>query len=368
MEEEKLIKQIKTEQKFADVAHKSFRESRYGITSCCPFDLDNIAIKKYLCNWELLKNNTPAAIVSLSSEIFVPSGPVDPCLDSNAPYWCVECGYVEPPNAEKLLNELKELQDKLIDLESEISVLTLDLEEKNKELEAFIQLQNELQAQEDALQTELDVLQQSQDILVEQYNNLNCEEDPKNPACQALIVQIKDLDAQIQALTDQLKDIQSEIKNIDEFINNLQLDIQEIINNLAELNATLSTVLLQIQLIEEQFCDDSECIIIEVLDTNGNPVSNYPLVIDGGNIGVTDVNGMLVYSIPNASVQTNHTLQICYCFTTEGNCRQQHVTIIVQGDECASECINSTPPCTDVIISETIIGTIAVPTSKPSRE
>tara|TARA_R100000900_G_scaffold139867_1_gene119772 strand:- start:18563 stop:19669 length:1107 start_codon:yes stop_codon:yes gene_type:complete len=367
MEEEKLIKQIKTEQKFADVAHKSFRESKYGITSCCPFDLDNIAIKKYLCNWQLLKNNVPAAIISLSSEIFEPSGPIDPCTDTNAPYWCVECGYVEPPNAEKLLNELKELQNKLIDLESEISVLTLNLEEKNKELEVFIQLQNELQAQQDALQTELNVLQQSQAILVEQYNNLNCEEDPKNPACQALMVQIKDLDAQIQALTDQLKDIQSEIKKINESINNLQLDIQEIINNLAELNATLSTVLLQIQLIEEQFCDDSECIIIEVLDTNGNPVSNYPLVINGGNVGVTDIDGMLVYSIPNASIETNHTLQICYCFTTEGNCRQQHITITVQADDCAPTCTKPTPVCTDVIISETIIGIMKAPTGKPPR-
>ena len=181
------------------------------------------------------------------------------------------------------------------------------------------------------------------------------------------MVQIKDLDAQIQALTDQLKDIQSEIKKINESINNLQLDIQEIINNLAELNATLSTVLLQIQLIEEQFCDDSECIIIEVLDTNGNPVSNYPLVINGGNVGVTDIDGMLVYSIPNASIETNHTLQICYCFTTEGNCRQQHITITVQADDCAPTCTKPTPVCTDVIISETIIGIMKAPTGKPPR-
>tara|TARA_B100001758_G_scaffold247851_1_gene267769 strand:+ start:26852 stop:27961 length:1110 start_codon:yes stop_codon:yes gene_type:complete len=358
MEEEKLIKQIKTEQKFADIAHKSFRESKYGITSCCPFDLDNIAIKKYLCNWQSLKDSHPASIVSLSSEIFIPSGPVDPCSDSNAPYWCVDCGYTEPPNASKVLDQIEKYKQELQEMQDELAALTAETEEKTLQLKALNELLETLEAEEAALIEQLTILQSDLKDLIQQYAALNCEDDPTSPQCLALEVQINDLNAQVTALMDQAKEKQAEIKDLQEQINNLEAEIEENNALIGELTAQIDKITDQLEELQALFCDDSECIIIEVIDTNGNPVAGYPLVIDGGNIGQTDSSGTIVHSIPNASVNTQHTLEICYCFETAGDCRQQHITVTIQGDECAPTCENPTPSCSDIIISETITGII----------
>jgi|TARA_R100000084_G_scaffold53103_1_gene22307 DNA-binding protein YbaB len=358
MEEEKLIKQIQTEQKFADVAHKSFREKKYGITSCCPFDLEKIAIKKYLCDWQSLKDSYPAPIVSLSSEIFIPSGPVDPCSDSNAPYWCVDCGYTEPPNASKTLELIAKYKQELLEMQDELATLTAENEEKTLQLKALNELLENLQTEEASLIEQIKVLQIDLKELFEQYEALDCLSNPTLPECLTLEVQIKDLDAQLAALTDQAKEKQTEIKEIQAQINNIEAEIEENNALIEELTVLINKTTDQLEQLQALFCDDSECIIIEVIDTNGNPIAGYPLVIDGGNIGQTDSSGTIVYSIPNASVNTQHTLEICYCFETAGDCRQQHITITVQGDECAPTCENPTPACSDITISETITGVI----------
>ncbi len=49
---EELVKQINIKTDFADKAFKKMRAERYGITYCCPFDLDKIVIKNELCGWD----------------------------------------------------------------------------------------------------------------------------------------------------------------------------------------------------------------------------------------------------------------------------------------------------------------------------
>ena len=87
------------------------------------------------------------------------------------------------------------------------------------------------------------------------------------------------------------------------------------------------------------------------------PVENFELYIDGGNSGFTDSNGQYRFTITNASINTNHNLQICYCFSTEGGCRQQKITITVQADECPVVCEDPVA-CSEIEITETIIGTL----------
>lgn len=93
--------------------------------------------------------------------------------------------------------------------------------------------------------------------------------------------------------------------------------------------------------------NDSECIRIEVLDQNGNPIEGYEIIIDGGNAGVTNENGVFTTTINNASVNTDHTLNICYCFTTKGDCAQQKITIVLT-DDCITECNITKAECTDI--------------------
>jgi hypothetical protein len=90
-------------------------------------------------------------------------------------------------------------------------------------------------------------------------------------------------------------------------------------------------------------CNDEECLIVNVVDSAGNPVKNFEIYIDGFNSGFTDENGEFLYTFEKASVETQHTIQVCYCFETVGNCRQQKITIVVEADECAEECKPLTP-------------------------
>jgi len=87
-------------------------------------------------------------------------------------------------------------------------------------------------------------------------------------------------------------------------------------------------------------CDDSECIVLNVVNQNNVAISDYDIYLDGGFVGKTDEYGRLLFNIPNASVKTNHILNLCLCLITEGNCRQQNIKITVF-EECAPEC------CTD---------------------
>ena len=90
-------------------------------------------------------------------------------------------------------------------------------------------------------------------------------------------------------------------------------------------------------------CNDEECLIVNVIDSAGNPVKNFEIYIDGFNSGFTDEDGEFLYTFEKASVETQHTIQVCYCFETVGNCRQQKITIVVEADECAEECKPLTP-------------------------
>ena len=80
-------------------------------------------------------------------------------------------------------------------------------------------------------------------------------------------------------------------------------------------------------------CNDSTCFVFRVVNQDGTPIPCYNIILDGGNIGYTDDYGVLRYCIINASVNTHHTLQLCHCFETTGNCSSQDVTITLT-EEC----------------------------------
>ena len=94
-------------------------------------------------------------------------------------------------------------------------------------------------------------------------------------------------------------------------------------------------------------CSDQECLIVNVVDSLGNPIKDFEIYIDGTNSGFTNEDGEFIYTFENASVDTKHTIQVCYCFETVGGCRQQKITIIVEADESAEECKVLTP-CIDI--------------------
>jgi len=108
--------------------------------------------------------------------------------------------------------------------------------------------------------------------------------------------------------------------------------------------------------------NDQECIYLQVIDQYGNPLSNYEIVLDGELYGTTDENGLLLFSIPNASVNNFHTINDCeFCFYTTGKCNQQKITITVNNEaiekpgctirvpklDCPTEYIDATPVTTD---------------------
>ena len=50
--QEEIAKQIDIKKEFADKVYKKMRSDRYGLTFCCPNDLQNINVKNYMCNWQ----------------------------------------------------------------------------------------------------------------------------------------------------------------------------------------------------------------------------------------------------------------------------------------------------------------------------
>jgi hypothetical protein len=80
-------------------------------------------------------------------------------------------------------------------------------------------------------------------------------------------------------------------------------------------------------------CNDSTCFVFKVVNQDGKPIPCYSIILDGGNIGYTDDYGILRYCITDASVNTKHTLQLCHCFTTTGDCSSQYITITLT-EEC----------------------------------
>ena len=91
--------------------------------------------------------------------------------------------------------------------------------------------------------------------------------------------------------------------------------------------------------------EDNECVLFEVVNQDGTPIEGYPIILDGGNAGLSDEYGYLRVTIPNASVDVDHTVDLCYCFETTGNCSQIKITITLT-EECPAEaCSTPTKVC-----------------------
>ena len=350
------IKIIESQQVFAKNMYLDFMSKRFGITPCCISDLPGSKIKKQLCDWNELKKDIPT-ITSMSSEIFIPSPysePNFPCLDPLAPTWCRDCGYFIPDNADELYKQLarlnaivKELCVEREQLEAELLKTTLSI----KELEAKKALiEATLLEVEDLLQQNIILLKE----LEQRFNDEGCDgpEPPDN--CELLQKELKSVLVLVDKLSQQVSDYTQEIKDIESLITEFNTIIIEITEKIAKVQAQIDDVDLEIQQVQSLFCDDSECITVSVIDQHGDPVEGYEIVIDGGNSGYTDSNGMLEYNVPNASVDTKHTLQICYCFDTAGNCRQQKINVVVNTgkDKATCEVLQS---CDQINVISTII-------------
>lgn len=55
-----LEKKINTEQKFANLVYKDFQTKRFGLTACCDVEIDEIKLKKYLCDYQDQKEHDDA--------------------------------------------------------------------------------------------------------------------------------------------------------------------------------------------------------------------------------------------------------------------------------------------------------------------
>ena len=88
--------------------------------------------------------------------------------------------------------------------------------------------------------------------------------------------------------------------------------------------------------------NDSECIYIQVVDQNGNPMKEFPIIIDGELSGYTNDLGVYKTTIINAGTVTKHILNNCHCFTTKGECRQQKILLTVNDSTSKEAC--DTPP------------------------
>ena len=97
---------------------------------------------------------------------------------------------------------------------------------------------------------------------------------------------------------------------------------------------------------DQECIDDAECVIIYVKDTDGNALECYPIYIDNREVGMTDEDGFYVHKEYFASTNTNHSIDICHCFTTTGACNQQRIDITVTPEETKVVCTPLTVDCT----------------------
>lgn len=350
------IKIIESQQVFAKNMYLDFMSKRFGITPCCISDLPGSKIKKQLCDWNELKKDIPT-ITSMSSEIFIPSPysePNFPCLDPLAPTWCRDCGYFIPDNANELYKALarldaivKELCVEKEQLEAELLKTTISI----KELEAKkVIVQKALLEFEDLLEQNTILLKELEQRFLEE----GCEGPEPPDSCESLQEELKSTLVFVDKLAQEVDAYSQQLKDIESIIVELNNTITELTEKIAKVQTQIDEVDLEIQQVQSLFCDDSECITVSVIDEHGDPVEGYQIIIDGGNSGYTDSNGMFEYNIPNASVDTKHTLQICYCFETAGNCRQQKINIVVNTgkDKVICEVLQS---CDQIDVVNTIM-------------
>jgi hypothetical protein len=136
--------------------------------------------------------------------------------------------------------------------------------------------------------------------------------------------------------------------------------------------------------------DDSACIYIEVKNQCGAPIQNYPIILDGIDVGSTDDYGIFRFTITDTWIAENglgsddapttyqgtpfgdedyqlvndystHTINTCeFCFITWGECNQHKIEITVDDprkdcQDCkpavpALKCVDITP--TPVVVTE----------------
>ena len=323
------IKIIESQQVFAKNVYLDFMSKRFGITPCCISDPIGASIKKQLCDWDALKRDIPT-IQKIHSEIFYPASPIDPCDDPLAPDWCKDCGYFEPENAAQLESNIQGLQALIAKLCTAIAD-----DESN-----IIFIENNIASINENIQ----VLEQQLQFIIAQ-REVACDEfgPGYDPAlCAKLFDEELNINLQLKVLISDKADA--------------QLLLEASLKSLANNQVQLESAILELKDTEALFCDDSECITISVIDQHGDPVENYEIILNGGNTGFTDIYGIFYHVVPNASKNTDHTLQVCYCFDTEGACRQQKITISVDTGKDKEDC---TPlkSCDEVVIEKTIIGT-----------
>ena len=93
-------------------------------------------------------------------------------------------------------------------------------------------------------------------------------------------------------------------------------------------------------------CNDTECLVFDVVNQNGNSIEGYQIYIDGKDVGKTNEFGRYTHIISQASINTEHTAQICDCFTTSGDCAQQRLLITATELCLEPECTVPDPQCT----------------------
>ncbi len=383
------VKIIDTQQKFANSVYLDFMSKRFGITPCCSKDVESSHIKKQLCDWQSLDIKLPE-ILTITSEVFIPSTPLNPCLDVNAPTWCADCSN-NPSNAEELNKVLEEIEKVLEELnkvkenlENEIEEVEEAVEATQAEINNLTTLINQLTQEIAQHQAELAQLQQAEqekeqeiELKQEEYET-NCSPTGPEPFCSNLAAEIDQLALELKILKSEIEGLQETITlkqelkaKYEDSLQNEQAKLQELETELADLEEDLANTIAQIAAKEEekisveaQFCvDDAECILFEVVDSNGNPVKDFELYIDRIGTVLTNGAGQYRHTFFNSSVDTEHSLQLCYCFTTAGACRQQKITLTIKADE-VEDC-QDVVPCNTVTITETIIGEQPTPVPPP---
>jgi len=383
------VKIIDTQQKFANSVYLDFMSKRFGITPCCSKDVESSHIKKQLCDWQSLDIKLPE-ILTITSEVFIPSTPLNPCTDANAPSWCADCSN-NPPNAAQLNKALEEIEATLEalnkekeSLESDIEQVEGDIEIRQAEIDNLTTLINQLTQEIAQHQAELAQLQQTEqekqqelDLKQKEYD-VNCNPTGPEPFCSNLAAEIDQLALELKILIDDIQLLEETIVEKEDLklkyedaLQFQQAELEELEAELSNLQEELANTIAQIAAKEEekisveaQFCvDDAECILFEVVDSNGNPIKDFELYIDRIGTVLTNGAGQYRHTFFNSSVDTEHSLQLCYCFTTAGACRQQKITLTIKADE-VEDC-KDVVPCNTVTITETIVGEQPAPEPPP---
>ena len=103
---------------------------------------------------------------------------------------------------------------------------------------------------------------------------------------------------------------------------------------------------------------DTETLVFEVVNQNGEVMPNYEITFDGGTYTTNEL-GYLEIVVQNASVDTDHNLNLCHCITTGGGCAIQNIKITVT-DSNAIICtpVDELCPCKAPALINTTTGPV----------